>query len=263
MKNILLLPVLALCLALSIGSHAQVSSSIPEMKTGIGKRWMISWTYGQTLSSPGKDLEKAMTESGFNDRTPRVTYSEYFFGFYLGETTTGGEQYTQRKDNKKYVDAHLTYSVTPKSALALHFTHGPQTVVKGYDHHHEAENFLTLKTKSTQVSMEYIFRTGPRNSGLSVGPVLAFHQVAQEAYTSPQTEYHQNSVVPGIHVGYELAVINSKDLFFGLNVNYNWFSKVHVGEIGVGDPNIYTSVFKPTAVKLDNVNLGITLGIKI
>jgi|GEM_PF-4895557 len=263
MKNNLLSSVLSLMVTLPMMGQAQIPNSSPLGKNNSDKKWMISLTYGQSLVSPGKDLEKAMTACGFNDRTPIVTYLNSIFGINFGTITTGGEQYTQRKDNNEYLDVHLTYSVTPKSSLAVHCTTGPGTVVKGYDHHNQAENFLTLKTKSTLFSMEYIFHAGPRHSGLSIGPILAFHEVAQETNNSSQEEYHQNSVVPGVHMGYELGIVNSKAWFIGLNANYNWFTKVQVGEIKVGDPNVYTSVFKPTAISLDNINLGLTLGIKI
>lgn len=262
MKNFLLSSAIVLTFTLPVVGQAEMTNSIPNQKSMPDKKWMISWTFGQTLGSPGKDLEKAMEESGFGDRTPRVTEYEYILGLIF-ENTYGGEQYTQRTPNKNFVDIHLTYSMTAASALALHVTHGPQAEVRGYDRHENEGNFLTLKTKGTYLSMDYILRTGVRNSGLSVGPILAFHQVAQESFENPQQEYHQKSVVPGIHAGYELAVVNSKDLFIGLNVNYNWFTKVQVGEITVGDPNVYTSVFKPATISLDNVNLGLTMGIKL
>ncbi|MEP6794432.1 MAG: hypothetical protein ABJB16_08915 [Saprospiraceae bacterium] len=239
------------------------------------KKWQLSFSADKSFEAPGKNIAKAMQSSGFGDLTPLVYHASYIEYINIAESnfvpahTTGGLRYPIRNGIKNNLSVQVRYNLNHHIALEVKFGNHWSESIQGYDAYLEEGNFLTLSTEGKILSASYMQLIGNRGSGLSIGPVLAFHRVLASA-NGRGNKYLHHTVQPGIHTGCDISLLKSKTFYAGLNPQYNWFPQDEIESITIEklltddhqNQILFTSVFRKTRIQLSNFNFYITAGIK-
>jgi hypothetical protein len=125
-------------------------------------------------------------------------------------------------------------------------------------------NSLTVRSKSSFVSVNYHFHPGEEYPVMFAGPVLMFHSFENSA----SSELQKNTV-PGFNVGLSIRIIDKEVWFLALNSVYRWatqqtagpFSSSHMAVIILEEPEVYTSTFKETKTSISAFVLLLTFGV--
>lgn len=204
---------------------------------------------------PAADIKSQFVESGFDDRSSLA-----------GDTQD--EPVTKQSPSAHtglVWNIEAQYLLSPKSAFGMTLGTINQNTITGYDAIGNG-NSLQLRSTTYAGSIKYIYRLRQGRDDLSVGPVIARMSIKDDA--SQQGGIDRSPFKAGFNVGYSFSVLQKKSWFIALRTNYTWlptteigpYTKEHKTAISQDIPNVYSSVFEQTDVRLSSVYIGVSAG---
>jgi len=223
------------------------------------KKWSFSIFAGFSLLGPGNDLTHGMKDSGFGDpaRGKPIQYPISKTGIVW--------------------NVEAMYNLSKVSGLQLTIGKTLHSSVEGLDRI-GLGNYLRIRNDLWTASFDYVWRIRKGLDRISIGPVIARHQIRvddPERYYTTTSFSNSSSVKPGFNLGYSYSLVQKKSWFLSFNVKYTWlpdatigsYTQEHTvdafyGEMVQVDPGLYTSTFQKTKVRLSTINFGINTGFK-
>ncbi len=225
------------------------------------KKWSVSLFTGFSMLGPTKDIKDQMHDSGLDDTRPAYNG---FFG------PIKAKSYPTSKTGLG-INFETRYNLSKKSALNLTIGITNYSSVEGNENFAELGplgNRLTLNSNLRSAAFNYVRRFGKGMGGLNIGPVIAWHTIKDDI--PYQDAINTSAINPGINVGCILPFIQAKSWFLTFKANYTWLPDTEIGpyaqEKTLGYlneyPEVYTSVFEKTHVRLSTLNFGISTGLR-
>lgn len=239
--------------------NAQVTDQAIHDQVHNTRKWFVSFTASAGISSIGRQMESSMLKSGFGD-TATSTWD--FFG--LSYHTSN--DYPDRTSSIIPWDIEIRRSLSAHRALAFTFSNSYHALVEGYNlFGYGGEHFLTLDTRVSLLSVDYVFTLPDSYSGFRIGPALAIHHVTESGTT--MHEQAKTTFMPGLELGFDAALFEKKSWFMAFSMGGTLLPSVAVGpysrvESFEHDGNLesYTSTYKSVKINLSSMKIGITMG---
>jgi hypothetical protein len=263
MKPAIQLSMLWICLFYASIDHA-LAQQIGLEKSEIGKtdrKWSISFSLNASDKGTRNGMMDAMDKEGFGDRD----YSVYnLFGWVYTIDT----DYPRGGAKGLAWDMEVRRKLTPHTSIAMTYGKSRTLVTNGHNFYaNDQHHFLSLQTRHSVITCDYIFTMKNSYTGIKIGPALAIHQAA-DVYSGNDPN-KVTTLKPGVHIGFDAALFEKKSWFMAFSMDYTWFTPVTVGPYAEevtksedGAMKTYTSVFNPVKVPLSFLKFGLTTGWK-